>query len=131
MFKHGTYLVSFLYVELRSLFTPVNGRRSTMTGKERLIELLKLLYTKTDEDHPMSTAQIVAYFEDQGVKTQRQTVTADIKTLNNCGIEIYGDKGTQIKYHLVDRQLDLPELKLLVDAVESSKFITTSKSNAG
>lgn len=101
-----------------------------MTGKERLIELLKLLYAKTDEDHPLSTAQIVTYFENQGVTTSRLTVKADIETLNNCGIEIYGAKGTQTKYHLVDRQLDLPELKLLVDAVESSKFITAKKSNA-
>lgn len=101
-----------------------------MTGKERLIELLKLLYAKTDEEHPMSTAQIVAYFEGQGVTTSRLTVKADIETLNNCGIEIYGAKGTQTKYHLVDRQLELAELKLLVDAVESSKFITAKKSDA-
>ena len=101
-----------------------------MTGKERLIELLKLLYAKTDDDHPMSTAQIVAYFEDQGVVTSRLTVKADVETLNNCGIEIYSAKGTQTKYHLVDRQLELAELKLLVDAVESSKFITAKKSDA-
>jgi hypothetical protein len=54
-----------------------------MTGKERLIELLKLQYAKTDEDHPLSTAQIVTYFENQGVTTSRLTVKADIETLNN------------------------------------------------
>lgn len=99
-----------------------------MTGKERLIELLKLLYTKTDEDHPMSTAQIVAYFKGQGVPTDRETVKADVNTLNNCGIEIYASKGTQTKYYFSDRQFELAELKLLVDAVESSKFITSKKS---
>jgi len=99
-----------------------------MTGKERLIELLKLLYNKSDEDHPLSTAQIVAYFEDQGVPTTRITVKSDIETLNNCGIEIYHDTGTQTKYHLMDRQFDIAELKLLIDAVESSKFITAKKS---
>lgn len=49
-----------------------------MTGKERLIELLKLLYAKTDENHLLSTAQIVSYFNEQGVRTDRETVKADI-----------------------------------------------------
>lgn len=99
-----------------------------MTSKERLIELLKLLYTKTDEDHPLSTAQIVAYFKEQGVPTDRETVKADVETLNKCDIEIYISKGTQTKYFFSDRQFELAELKLLVDAVESSKFITSKKS---
>lgn len=59
-----------------------------MTGKERLIELLKLLYTVTDEDHKLSTAEIVTHFAEQGVPTDRSTVKADIDVLNNCGIEI-------------------------------------------
>ena len=57
-----------------------------MTGKERLIELLKLLYTKTDEDHPLSTAQIVAYFVEQDVPTDRETVRDDVEVLNSCGL---------------------------------------------
>lgn len=100
-----------------------------MTGKERLIELLKLLYAQTDEDHLLSTAQIVAYFEAQGVSTDRETVKADIDTLNKCGIEIYPVKGTQTKFYFSDRCFELAELKLLVDAVESSKFITSKKSD--
>lgn len=100
-----------------------------MTGKERLIELLKLLYTRTDEDHPLTTAQIVTHFKDQGVPTDRETVKADVETLNNCGIEIYVSKGRQTKYYFSDRQFELAELKLLVDAVESSKFITSKKSD--
>ena len=99
-----------------------------MTGKERLIELLKLLYAKTDENHLLSTAQIVSYFTEQGVPTDRETVKADIDALNRCGIEIYPVKGTQTKYYFSDRQFELAELKLLVDAVESSKFITSKKS---
>ena len=100
-----------------------------MTGKERLIELLKLLYTKTDEDHPLSTAQIVAYFTEQDVPTDRETVKDDVEALNKCGIEIYVSKGRQTKYYFSDRKFELAELKLLVDAVESSKFITSKKSN--
>ena len=99
-----------------------------MTGKERLIELLKLLYVQTDEDHPLSTAQIVSYFKEQNVTTDRETVKVDVAALNNCGIEIYATKGTQTKYYFSDRRFELAELKLLVDAVESSKFITAKKS---
>ncbi|WP_195377187.1 helix-turn-helix transcriptional regulator [Anaerotruncus rubiinfantis] len=101
-----------------------------MTGKERLIDLLKLLYTQTDEDHPLSTAEIVSYFQSQGVPTDRGTVKADVAALKNCEIEIMDTRGTQIKYYFSDRKFELAELKLLVDAVESSKFITARKSEA-
>lgn len=99
-----------------------------MTSKERLIELLKLLYTHTDEDHPMPTSQIVQYFTDKGIPTDRNTVSDDIEAINNCGIEIQSIRGRQRKYFFADRAFELAELKLLVDAVESSKFITTKKS---
>lgn len=101
-----------------------------MTSKERLIELLKLLYDKTDENHPMTTAEIASFFKKQGVPTDRDTVKADIDTLNRCGIEIYAIKSTQNKYYFSDRPFELAELKLLVDAVESSKFITARKSQS-
>lgn len=100
-----------------------------MTGKERLIELLKLLYSATNEDHQLSTAEIVTYFAGQGVPTDRSTVKADIDVLNNCGIEILATKTTQMRYYFSDRQFELAELKLLVDAVKSSKFITAKKSD--
>ena len=99
-----------------------------MTGKERLIELLKLLYAATDEDHQLSTAEIVANFAEKDVPTDRSTVKADIDVLNKCGIEILATRGTQTRYYFSDRQFELAELKLLVDAVESSKFITARKS---
>lgn len=101
-----------------------------MTSKERLIELLKLLYTQTDEDHPLSTSVIVSYFKNQGVPTDRETIKADVDILNNCGIEIYAAKADKTRYHYVNRIFELAELKLLVDAVESSKFITSKKSTA-
>ena len=101
-----------------------------MTSKERLIELLKLLYTKTDEDHPMPTSEIVTYFKDQGIPTDRGTIKADVDALNNCGIEVYAAKADKTRYHYANRTFELAELKLLVDAVESSKFITAKKSTA-
>ena len=68
------------------------------------------------------------YFKEQNVTTDRETVKVDVAALNNCGIEIYATKGTQTKYYFSNRQFELAELKLLVDAVESSKFITAKKS---
>lgn len=60
-----------------------------MTGKERLIELLKLLFTKTDESYPITTVEVITCFESRGIPTDRNTVRADIDTLNRCGIEVY------------------------------------------
>lgn len=100
-----------------------------MTSKERLVELLKLLISESDEEHPLTTKQIVDYFKAEGVPTDRNTVTEDIAILNKCGIEIMVERGRQLRYYYSDRKFELAELKLLVDAVESSKFITAKKSD--
>ncbi len=85
-----------------------------MTSKERLINLLVLLYKQTDVDHQMSTREIVEYFRSQGVPTDRETIKADVDTLNACGIEIYTAKGTQTKYFFAERLFELAELKLMI-----------------
>ena len=99
-----------------------------MTGKERLLHILRLLQRQTDEDHPLTTAEIVAHFTEQGVPTDRKTVKADIDTMIDCGIDIVVNKGTQTSYFYGDHLFELAELKLLIDAVEASKFITARKS---
>ncbi len=98
-----------------------------MNSKERLLALIKLLWTQTDEEHPMTTAEIVTYFENQGVSTYRKTVQADIELLIEFGLDIVEIKRTQISYFCATRCFELPELKLLIDAIESSKFITAKK----
>lgn len=100
-----------------------------MTGKERLIHIFYLLKQHTDEEHQLSTAEIVAHFTAQGIPTDRKTVKADIDTMIASGIDIVPTKGTQTRYFYADRPFELPELKLLIDAVEASKFITTKKSD--
>lgn len=99
-----------------------------MTTKERILYLLQLFQAQTDEDHPISTFEIIDYFKARGVVTDRKTVKDDIDTLNGCGIEIMVIEGRPNKYYFADRKFQLPELKLLVDAVEASKFITAKKS---
>lgn len=99
-----------------------------MNSKERLLALLNLLWLHTDEEHPMTTSEIVAYFNEQGVVTYRKTVKEDINILIDFGVDIVAVKSTQTSYFCATRVFELPELKLLIDAVESSKFITEKKS---
>lgn len=99
-----------------------------MTGKERLLYILRLLQQQTDEEHHLSTAEIVAHFTARGIPTDRKTVKADIDTMIACGFNIVPVKGTQTRYFYADYWFELPELKLLVDAVEASKLITARKS---
>lgn len=98
-------------------------------AKLRPLYLAKILYEKTDEDHYLTTAQLIQILEEKhGIKAHRQTIKAEIELLKQFGLEIEEVKSTQNRYNMYGRTFDAPELKLLIDAVESSKFITASKS---
>lgn len=98
-------------------------------AKLRLLYLARLLYEQTDEEHLLTTAQLMQALEKRwGISSHRQTIKADIETLRAFGLEIEEVKSTQNRYNLYGRCFDLPELKLLIDAVASAKFITESKS---
>lgn len=98
-------------------------------AKLRPLYLAKILYEQTDEDHVLTTAQLIQILEEQyGIKSHRQTIKAEIELLRKFGLEIEEVKSTQNRYNLISRRFDVPELKLLIDAVESSKFITAGKS---
>lgn len=98
-------------------------------AKLRPLYLAKILYEQTDEDHFLTTAQLIQILEEQyGIKSHRQTIKAEIELLKQFGLEIEEVKSTQNRYNLFGRRFDTPELRLLIDAVESSKFITAAKS---
>lgn len=98
-------------------------------AKLRPLYLAKILYEQTDEEHFLTTAQLIQILEEQfGIKAHRQTIKAEIELLKQFGLEIEEVKSTQNRYNLFGRRFDAPELKLLIDAVESSKFITAGKS---
>lgn len=99
-----------------------------MTTKERIIRMLQLFQAQTDEDHPISTFELIDHFKELGVVIDRKTVKDDVDTLNRCGAEIIVVEGRPNRYYFADHRFQLPELKLLVDAVEASKFITARKS---
>ena len=98
-------------------------------GKMRMLRILELLRNETDAEHPLTTAQIEhALRERWGLEAYRITIQKDIAALTSAGYEIETIRSTQNKYYMSDRLFELPELKLLIDAVESSKFITEKKS---
>ena len=100
-----------------------------MDSKLRLIYIAKLLYEFTDEDHFLSTSDIIKKLESEyGISSHRQTVKRDIEVLQSAGCDIKERKSTQNLYHVVSREFDTAELRLLIDAVSSAKFITRKKS---
>ena len=98
-------------------------------AKIRPLFLAKILFERTDEDHYLTTNQLVEILEtEHGIQTHRQTIKSDIELLQHFGFEIQEVKSRQNKYNVINRLFDIPEIKLLMDAVESSKLITKKKS---
>lgn len=97
--------------------------------KLRTLYLLKILYEETDEEHTLSTKELIEILDEKyGIQAHRQTIKSEIERLKLFGVEIEEVKSTQNRYNLCERGFDTPELKLLMDAVASSKFITSKKS---
>jgi predicted DNA-binding transcriptional regulator YafY len=101
-----------------------------MTSKERMIHILLILQKETSNEQFLTTAEIVKRFTDMGIPTDRTTVKKDIDTMIACGIHILAERGTQMHYSYVDHTFELAELKMLIDAVGASKFITAERSEA-
>lgn len=98
-------------------------------GKIRLLTLYKVLYERTDAEHPLSTAQLIEILlNEYSISAHRSTITKDADVLMSFGINVVRIESTQNKYYIGIREFETSELKLLIDAVESSKFITESKS---
>ena len=94
--------------------------------KSRILYVLKLLWEESDELHPVSAASLSKKLETYGIKCERRSIFHCFDMLEEFGFDIIRtNKGT----YLGNRFLELPELKLLVDAVQSSKFITSKKSS--
>ena len=98
-------------------------------AKLRPLYLVRILRERTDEDNSLSTSQLCTILKNEyGIETHRTTIKRDIEMLQAAGFGIQAVRSTQNLYNYVDREFDIAELKLLIDAVESSKFITSTKS---
>ena len=84
---------------------------------------------QTDEEHSIGIADIIRELENYGISAERKSIYADIDTLKVFGLDISKKKSKSTEYYLASREFELPELKLLVDAVQCSKFVTHKKSN--
>lgn len=95
--------------------------------KLKLLYLMQILLEKTDEDHPMGVTEMISELEKCGVGAERKSIYDDLEALRVFGLDIIQRKGKSTHYYVASRQFELPELKLLVDSVQSSKFITHKK----
>ena len=98
-------------------------------NKKRLLIMKEVLEKYSDEEHPVTTVQIIDILnKEYGMKIHRTTVGKDINDLIEMGVDVQCQRSTQNRYFIGSRYFELPELKLLVDAIASSKFITEKKS---
>ena len=96
--------------------------------KRKLLHLMRLFYERTDEEHGLTVNEIIESLDSMGITAERKAIYDDIEVLRTFGMDIELRKEKQFRYHLVSRDFELPELKLLVDSVQSSKFISHKKS---
>jgi predicted DNA-binding transcriptional regulator YafY len=96
--------------------------------KLKMLYLMKLFMEESDEDHPLTMAEIIRWLADRDIEAERRSVYEDIRLLQDFGVDIVGEKRKQYVYYIANRQFELAELKLLVDTVTAARFVTDSKS---
>ena len=98
--------------------------------KLKILYLMKILMERTDENHSITMPEIISALEAYGISAERKSIYSDMESLRTYGLDIVGEaEGKTFYYRVVDRTFELAELKLLVDSVQSAKFITEKKSN--
>ena len=98
-------------------------------GKMKMLYVMDVLLYETDEKHRVSTTKLIAMLKEHGIYAERKSIYDDIETLKEYGIDIMHESTEPSGYYVSTRRFELPELKLLVDAVQSSKFITAKKTS--
>ena len=97
--------------------------------KTKILYLMKILMEETDELHPLTIKELVTKLDQYNIQAERKSLYNDIENLRSFGIDIEKNNARTCAYYVASRSFELPELKLLVDAVQSSKFITHKKIN--
>lgn len=96
--------------------------------KLKLMYLAKILMEQTDEEHTITVPEMISELSKLGISAERKSIYDDLEYLQLYGIDICSNKTRTTNYYVASRDFELPELKLLVDSVQSSKFITHKKS---
>ncbi len=96
--------------------------------KLKILYLMKIFLEKTDCEHSLTLAEIIEELSKYEISAERKSLYDDIETLRAYGMDIETKRDARVRYYVASRLFELPELKLLVDAVQASKFITARKS---
>lgn len=98
--------------------------------KSKLLHLANILLTETDEEHGLTTNELIEKLAALEIKAERKSIYSDIETLQDFGLDIIQNKAKRTTYFVGSRDFELSELKLLVDAITASRFIPEEKSRS-
>lgn len=96
-------------------------------SKQKLLALLDILMKYTDDDHPLSSAELCERLTEKGIPAERKTIYRYIDILTDCGFEVLSTRSPKPGYFLAKRDFELAEVRLLMDAVLAAPFITSKK----
>ncbi len=97
------------------------------SSKTKTLLIYKFLNDYSDENNPLSTTELIEMLKKQGIICERKSIYADVKTLNEIGFDIISTKSPKRGFFMGSRRFELPEVRLLIDAVSSAGFITPHK----
>lgn len=97
--------------------------------KLKLMYLSRIFSERTDRYHGLTLSEISAALSEYGISAERKSLYDDMEALKLCGMDIRTVRDTHVRYYLAEHAFDIAELRLLIDAVQSSKFLTPQKSN--
>jgi len=96
--------------------------------KSRILYIKQFLEEQTDEAHPATINDIMLYLSDKNISASRKTIAQDIDLLIDAGVDVVCNKSRSNEYFIGDRYFETPELKLLIDAAQASRFLTAKRS---
>lgn len=101
---------------------------SGIQQKFKLMKLYELLKQETDEDHPISRRELCRRLNEMGISSNVRTLSIDIEDLQSAGFEVESFKrGKEKFYYVPEREMSLPELKIIIDALQAASFVTEKK----
>ena len=129
-----SFLLSLMMIYSKTTHFNISGQiamkdeKNKDVVKRRVLVLINYLYSQTDEENQISSDDLVAYLHEQGVPANKKTLKNDLDLMVDAGLDIVTVSSKPNRYFWGSRHFEMPELKLLIDAVSSSRFITEKKS---
>lgn len=101
---------------------------SENSNRIKLMKLYEFLVRETDEEHPISKSELCRRLNENGIQCHERTITRDIAVLNEYGYEVCGYmSGREKVYYVLERSFSIPELKIMIDAIQAASFVTEKK----